>query len=51
MDRETAIEIVSNVRTAYINGGYYDTAEALQWALTDMKDALRREKGAEDADK
>jgi hypothetical protein len=44
MDRATAIEIVSDVRTAYINGGYYDTAEALQLAL----DALRREKGAED---
>ena len=43
MDRETAIEIVGNVRTAYINGGYYDTAEALQVALTDMRDAMRKE--------
>ena len=51
MNRATAVEIVGDVRTAYINGGYYDTAEALQVALTDMKDALRREKGAEDADK
>jgi len=43
MDRETAIEIVSNVRTAYINDGYYDTAEALQKALTDMREAQKRE--------
>ena len=43
MDRETAIEIVSNVRTAYINDGYYETVEALQKALTDMREAMKRE--------
>jgi hypothetical protein len=43
MDRATAIEIVSNVRTAYINDGYYETAEALQVALTDMREAMRKE--------
>jgi len=47
MNRATAVEIVGDVRTAYINDGYYETAEALQQAIG----ALRREKGAEDADK
>ena len=43
MNRKTAIEIVSNVRTAYINDGYYETAEALQLALTDMREAMKQE--------